>query len=323
MLQTITERATVDGKPGNETDSTIEGVRWIAINVLGAVGYGTQQSWGHQSTEAPPGYRLVYMDAILAIVENLVPSVFVPLGMLTSPIMPESVRRVGYAVQEYPGHVKDLLDAERKAERPAQANILSTLVTASDAETKTKSKLFLSESELAGNLFQFTIAGFDTTANTMAYAITILAIHPEWQDWICEEIDEVVAEKGLQYEKAFPDLKRCLALMVRTATKSMNPANSDNLRSSSRPSDSTHQSHISRAPRKRPSKSQHHRLPSKSQQMLRSTSLLPPCTPIQLYGDPTSLNSALQDGCSQTARSFSHRGSRIFHGLEAQGSALA
>lgn len=72
-----------------------------------------------------------------------------------------------------------------------------------------------------GNLFVFTAAGFDTTANTMGYAMTLLAVYPEWQGWIVEEIDEVLADQAegtegeLEYNEIFPRLVRVLAVMVR------------------------------------------------------------------------------------------------------------
>jgi len=232
MLKSFTAARSANGqidsskRRSGDTDATIPGVRSIAINVLGSVAYGTEQPWRQESTEAaPPGYRLSYMDAILAVAENLAPATFIPVKMLTSPVMPKSVQRIGFAVAEFPQHVKQLLKTERTSNRPSQGNLLSTLVTVSDAESRnttstSKSKLFLSESELAGNLFQFTIAGFDTTANTMAYAITLLAIHPEWQDWISEEIDAVVRNSpDMPYEEAYPALKRCLALMVSDALR--------------------------------------------------------------------------------------------------------
>ena len=203
-----------------ETDATIPGVRTIAINVLGFVGYGSQTPWGQQSAKAPPGYQLSYMDAILAVVENLVLATFVSVKILTSPVMPKSIQRIGFAVFEFSGHVKQLLEAERASERPSQANLMSTLIEASsgkndDMTVPHTNKLFLTEPELSGNLFQFTVAGFDTTANTMAYAITLLATYPEWQDWIREELDqEAKSEEVLDYKTTFPKLKRCLALMV-------------------------------------------------------------------------------------------------------------
>lgn len=206
--------------PAGQTNATIPGIRSIAINVLGSVGYGTPKSWRQGSAKAPPGYQLSYMEAIGIVAENLVPSTFISPKILTSPVMPKSIQHIGYAVSEFPGHVKTLLEAERKSEHSAKANLMSTLVKVSDAgnsETAAsqKDKLFLSENELAGNLFQFTIAGYDTTANTMAYAITLLAVHPEWQDWIREELDEKLhAKENMEYESTYPKLKRCLVLMV-------------------------------------------------------------------------------------------------------------
>lgn len=203
-----------------ETDATIQGVRTIAINVLGFVGYGSQKPWGQSSLSAPPGYHLSYMDSILAVVQNLIPAALVPARLLTSPVMPKSVQNIGFAVTEFPAHVKDLLQAERASKVSDKVNLMSTLVKASDAKKDEQSsdpkvKLSLTEEELAGNLFQFTVAGFDTTANTMAYAITLLATYPEWQNWICEELDEKHHSEGIvEYNRGFPVLKRCLALMA-------------------------------------------------------------------------------------------------------------
>jgi hypothetical protein len=81
---------------------------------------------------------------------------------------------------------------------------------------------YLTEEEIAGNLFVFTAAGFDTTANTMSYAVTLLAVYPEWQTWIQNEIDNVLGgppagqedEILPDYEITFPKLMRCMAVMV-------------------------------------------------------------------------------------------------------------
>jgi cytochrome P450 len=75
-----------------------------------------------------------------------------------------------------------------------------------------KSSTFLSEEEIAGNLFAFTVAGFDTTANTLVYALLALAIWPEWQEWVFEEMGE--RDSDVSYEELFPRLVRCRALMV-------------------------------------------------------------------------------------------------------------
>lgn len=49
----------------------------------------------------------------------------------------------------------------------------------------------------------FTAAGFDTTANTIAFALTLLARHRKWQEWVCVEVDELVpADPGIELDYA-------------------------------------------------------------------------------------------------------------------------
>ena len=212
--------ATVNG----ETNETIQGLRSIAMNVLGSAGYGTSQPWKQDAKVSESRYRLTYVDAVSAVVNNIIPIAVFPAVIFSLPIMPESIRRIGTALQEFPLRTKEMLEAERKSagsDASARNNMMSTLVRLSDSvkdggEINSKSQN-LSEEEIMGNLFQFTAAGFDTTANTMAYAVTILAIETEWQDWIIEEIDRFGnGEKGKDYAGIFPRLSRCLALMVST-----------------------------------------------------------------------------------------------------------
>jgi cytochrome P450 len=61
------------------------------------------------------------------------------------------------------------------------------------------------------------ISSQDTTAATLHFAITLLAVWPEWQTWIAEEVDQVRQSEQSEiwyYEQTFPRLRRCLALMV-------------------------------------------------------------------------------------------------------------
>lgn len=75
----------------------------------------------------------------------------------------------------------------------------------------------LSEAEIFGNIFVFNFAGQDTTSHTLAYALVLLAGHPEVQDWISEEKRHVSPKSDCgdwEYEKTYPRLKRCLAVLV-------------------------------------------------------------------------------------------------------------
>ncbi|CAN8096634.1 unnamed protein product [Discula destructiva] len=89
----------------------------------------------------------------------------------------------------------------------------------------------LSNEEVMGNLFVFNLAGHETTAGSVCYALHLLAIYPETQDWVREEVLSVCrqcekTETGnAVYDEAFPQLKRCLAVMYETL-RLYNPVNS-------------------------------------------------------------------------------------------------
>lgn len=216
---------TNDRRCRGETDATIEGLRFIAINVLMSAGYGVSQPWKHGSGQTQQGHKLTYIETVSVVVHNYLVASLVPARLLRLPVMPTSLRKLGAAVFEFPARTKEMVDKERKSTGSFRNNMMSALVKASDDENDparkhAKLRLHISEDEMIGNLYQFTIAGFDTTANTMAYAVTILAIHLEWQDWIIEEIDQVASlHADLDYGRTFPALKRCLALMVSLGTK--------------------------------------------------------------------------------------------------------
>lgn len=101
----------------------------------------------------------------------------------------------------------------------------------SSSSSQQSRRFGLSDDEIYGNLFLYNLAGHETTAGTLCYGIPLLAIHPDVQSWIREEIQHILgtntsATSGkngdigkptdINYEEIFPRLKRCLALMYET-----------------------------------------------------------------------------------------------------------
>jgi cytochrome P450 len=124
--------------------------------------------------------------------------------------MPSAVQTIGTAVEEFPRYAAEIIQQQRE-QNDTSGNLIKTLVS-NLRSNKTDS---LTENEIVGNLFNFSIAGFDTTANTVAYAIMSLAVDPDLQDWIFEEVVEANTRyPGSEYDKCFPMLKRSVALMV-------------------------------------------------------------------------------------------------------------
>jgi hypothetical protein len=218
------------------------------MHVLGRIGYGQHTPFTVRSSSLDASEDMSYVDAIALCTENLLSAAFLPASLLKLPIMPRVLQRLGVALTRLPSLTRNMLDQERQrassiASRAGDiltaksdgspTTIMSTLVRLSDQEKnraegdnanvlkpdqplKRDTKSYLTEEEIAGNLFIFTAAGFDTTANTMAYAVTLLAVYPEWQAWIQIEIDSVLGglSKTPDYATEFPRLTRCLAVMV-------------------------------------------------------------------------------------------------------------
>jgi len=218
MLQELTKTQNTNTSAG--TSRTLEGLKTITINVISSIVFGTQRSWAETTTTKPSdGFQLSFIESLLTIVNDLVPVFLVPSRFFKLPFLSTSFRKVGIAKAEFPLHLRDTIAQERQSPSFKNALITSLIKLAdqdkSIAKQSSKMSTYLSEEEITGNLFIFTIAGFDTTANTLGYAIVELALNPQLQDWIFEGIDETSREfPGNDYSSVFPLNTRCLALMV-------------------------------------------------------------------------------------------------------------
>jgi len=212
-------------RDGGTTTGTVEGLKRIAFNVLQYVGYGMPQRWSENVREVRPGHKLAYMEALHELVDGFILIALIRSStILKMPFMPTILKRKGYALEDFLLYTKEMLEKEQKARnesdepRNTLLSLLSTIsethANAKGSNSLTNEKHTLSSGEIIGNLYQFTLAGFDTTATTLSYAVTTLAARPEWQDWIMEEVDQVRELDG-KYAEVFPRLERCLALMVR------------------------------------------------------------------------------------------------------------
>ena len=155
----------------------------------------------------------------------------VPQNILNSKLVPRSWARIGQAAQSFRKYMLDMLDHENRLlaqKQPGTSQLVSSLLRASEdiSDAKLDSGNLnpaglpgkcLTINELLGNIFLINFAGHDTTANTLAYALINLAIQPQVQEWIAEEVHAAVGDSSSSewsYEAVFSKLKRPLAVMV-------------------------------------------------------------------------------------------------------------
>lgn len=213
-------------KPGGVVSNMVEDTRVLALHVLTAAGFGVSHDFLGGARLAGEGHQMSHRDALMTLLTNLVQTIIVSqiswlpkLGR----VLPANTQKIIVAIKEFTQYMDEMLANERRVmaakDSSSKPNLISMLIRTSD-EAKAEglgSSVRLSDEEIKGNIFIFNLAGHDTTANTLAYAVALLAAHPEVQDWVFEEVDRVCSgeEEDLEYEKVFPKLKRVLAVMVR------------------------------------------------------------------------------------------------------------
>lgn len=205
--------------PGNET---LEGLRSIAINVIGKAGYNWQQPWSPNELDIPPKSatgKEAYFGMLGLVTTMILEAALLPRKVMQLPFMPLALQSMGYHLERAPGYIQEILRNERESDsskRHSESNFLSLMLQfAEEEDSDHETKPSLTQEEISGNLFVFTSAGFETTANTMGFAVILLALYPEWQDWIQYEIHGLdISGFNWTYENTFPKCKRTLALMV-------------------------------------------------------------------------------------------------------------
>ena len=209
----------------NGTKETVADTATLALHVLTSVGFGLSYSFHGGVRDLPKGHRMSYRDALSLCLRNIITFAILPKKFLYLRFLPKKLHDVGVAVKEFQKYMDEMLAHERSmaAKRDTgTGNLIGSLVRASDEAQKsagsTGSSLGLTDEEIFGNIFAFNLAGHETTANTLAVSLMLLAANPGCQNWLIEELDHAVADHGnqeiWQYEMAFPKLQRCLAVMV-------------------------------------------------------------------------------------------------------------
>ena len=211
--------------------STAKDTRAMSLNVLAYVGFRKHYPFDGARTLPETSHAASFRDSLAIILDNALLTLAIPPNILRLPFVPKRWSRVGWAVAAFENHMMNLFNEEKHLSsrgKQGTGNLMSSMVNASEQEATPKSTTTqygevqpkqggLSVAEIFGNIFVYYFAGHDTTAAVFAYAVLLLAANEEYQDWIAEELQHVLATEDSEtwtYESAFPKLKRCLAILV-------------------------------------------------------------------------------------------------------------
>ncbi|ORY03138.1 cytochrome P450 [Clohesyomyces aquaticus] len=207
-----------NGIVSNMTDDT----RIVALHVLTSAGLGISHDFSQGARKPTEGHTMSHRDSLMMVLHNFIPVIFAKKMGKMAQFLGPTIRKAGIAAKEFEQYMDEMIAHERESMQKSgdvsKPNLISTLIRTSDqSKDGGPNALKLSDDEIKGNLFIFNFAGHDTTANTLAYAFANMALHPEVQEWVAEELAEVLRdEEQPVYEDVYPRLKRAQAVMYET-----------------------------------------------------------------------------------------------------------
>ncbi|KAK2756986.1 hypothetical protein FQN54_004954 [Arachnomyces sp. PD_36] len=207
----------------DQSDLTLGGARStfdvLAMQVLAVVGFGQDMSW----TSVPPGHQESLMQSLGFILQHITLTIL--FSGLKAPdfLLPGVLRRLKVSFAEFKLYMEESvlhhIRLSHTSKSQPRSSLLGAMVRANEVEKKqlnksTSHRSYLTDSELYGNIFVFNVAGYETTAATMTFALTFLATNQDIQNWVIEEVDKYYTNStDHDYATTYPKLVRCLASM--------------------------------------------------------------------------------------------------------------
>ncbi|KAL0572021.1 hypothetical protein V5O48_009942 [Marasmius crinis-equi] len=180
--------------PENEvTVDLLEDLRLITMQVIQAAGFGRRPAWAESTTKESDSDRMPFEESLSAAASNLIPRSITPGWMI------DIAEKVGYrkltvirqSFNDIKYHMLELVELARswlggdKKDKALDAALLRNLVEANSEEVGSKR---LNDGQLLSNAFVFLVAGHETTAHSLSFMLAFMAIYPDVQRKVREEV---------------------------------------------------------------------------------------------------------------------------------------
>lgn len=216
-------------------------VNALTLAVISLAGFGKPVQWSSKSEDdskdVPRGYKLSFLRAINDTTANMIAILLLPAWLMN--LTP--LAKAALAHSQLDKYMRDLIRSEEMniikdknhESAAARGNLLTSLLRASANEANSmpanSRKVAFTEDEVMGNLFIYLLAGYETTANAIVYGLITLALRPDIQDRVIEEIAQVYAEAAKErraeptYAEDFEKLQYTYGFMVQLFSKILHP----------------------------------------------------------------------------------------------------
>ena len=201
------------------TRSTADDTRTFSLHVLASAGFGKSYAFQGLRDSSDGNLATSYKESLQIILDNCILLMALGRNFLSKEWLPIKLRKLHQATITFQRYMTEVYEEEKASitkGKQGGKNLMTLLVRASTDTLEAivpvnpasaHNRGGLTEKEIYGNMFVFNFAGHDTTAHTLAFAIVILSAHPSVQDWLSEELQNVLADtKGEDwgYTQVFP-----------------------------------------------------------------------------------------------------------------------
>ncbi|KAK0108949.1 hypothetical protein ONS96_002786 [Cadophora gregata f. sp. sojae] len=209
----------------------------VALNVISSAAFNLHVPWPIKSIESPvrpwetsqtslaasktdttKKHGMTFQHCVHAVMNNLPFIIFFPAWVLRkSPF--QTMRNMQVSSDEFKSHMQELIDKNQNTfkstgEDSGNNDLLNNIIKANATDTSHA----LNADEMIGNIFIFIVAGHETSANTLQTCLILLAIYPNVQKAVQDEIDGIWATKksgeDLVYKEDYPKMRMISATVL-------------------------------------------------------------------------------------------------------------
>jgi cytochrome P450 len=175
----------------------------LALHVISSVFFDYPMDWREYSPgEAglASGYQVSFESALFTVLKRLGLIFMVPRALLGR--LPFQACKETYtAFTDFTNYMqklraKALSKIDEVCAKPRKNILESIVVAGSDTVSQVGSRP-LPEGSVLGNIFFSLMAGHETTGNSLAFAVILLAIYPEYQKEVQKELDRVLRDRPI------------------------------------------------------------------------------------------------------------------------------
>ena len=222
-----------DGKGNITIDRIMDDTMRLSLNVISNAGFGRKIQWPvedskvvvdkgdtdsskikNEEEDVGEGHTMSYVYAIHCLLDTILLQFLLPRWALEK--LPFKVfKKSQQAFVEWGQYMSEMV-ADRKQQWQQKTvkneeglDILAQLVKDQLADQNTKGSTHLNDSEILGNMFVIILAGHETAANSLHFAILLLALHPPIQRKLQKELDGILQGRSpneWDYERDLPGL---------------------------------------------------------------------------------------------------------------------